>query len=495
MRKGILFVLLLLLLAAFFLLKKYSTPDLVAPPPAPPYEVVPATHPIETPVLPVVISTPMDPIEKIKKEVKPAKVVKPQPQPKTKGPAALPVTPISRPPKIEIHEELIPKDINIVRVYYAADITGPDSLVEFDINGSGFTREFERMIKVKSGHPNVAVQGLTLKTPNQIHGVLIVGSTAPTSLAFPQVLIEGKVVFQAGQPYAVIRPGEVLDLGITEMGESGRSGRFRVFTNLSQEMFQNFSIIVSTPSIQILEIAPRLPYIIDATILIGPTPTGFYDLTLFVRDKKIWERKGLIQVVSPAAGEAGLVQQITAKDGFYRPGDRAEFAVQGSGFHPQDTTLLNAEVEGLTQAIPSLFTYVAPGRMDLFVTIPSTMPVGSYSIAIRQKEKTMKAPFTVVPTNWTRQLYLDPPLHPGGQSALILEGRDMDLNFVKDIKVDWDETGLTLTPFKWESATKAVSEIKASSTVGAGDYWLKMKTSQGPVVPQLGSIIRVGEKK
>jgi len=50
------------------------------------------------------------------------------------GPASLPT-----PPKIELHQELIPKDIMIVRCYYGQEIVAPDTTFGFDINGSGFT--------------------------------------------------------------------------------------------------------------------------------------------------------------------------------------------------------------------------------------------------------------------------------------------------------------------------------------------------------------------
>src|SRR5689334_5593659 len=105
----------------------------------------PAPTPISTPVIfqaaptstpaPIASSTPklkVLPTASVKETKKPEKPVQPMA--------------VATPPPIELHRELIPKNIEIVRVYYGQQITGPGSIVEFDINGSGFNNEFEKMI-------------------------------------------------------------------------------------------------------------------------------------------------------------------------------------------------------------------------------------------------------------------------------------------------------------------------------------------------------------
>ena len=59
------------------------------------------------------------------------------------------------PPKLELHKELIPKNIEIIRCYYSQEVTPPGKTFGFDINGSGFNSEFEKMIKVEAGHENM----------------------------------------------------------------------------------------------------------------------------------------------------------------------------------------------------------------------------------------------------------------------------------------------------------------------------------------------------
>ena len=228
------------------------------------------------------------------------------------------------PPKVEIHKELIPKDIEIVRVYYASVLTAPGSSLEFDINGTGFNKEFEKMITVESGQPNASVKNLALITPNQIHGTLDVSPNSATMVSFPKVLIKDKVVFQAPDPFAVIRPGEVLNLVFTEMGESGRSGRFRVFTNITPEMFKTFKVLISTPTIQVSELTPSYPFVVEGTINIGPAAGGEYDMVVSMNNKIVWNKAGIIRVVKPNVGQSGLIQKVQVVDGFHRPGDRAQ---------------------------------------------------------------------------------------------------------------------------------------------------------------------------
>ena len=410
--------------------------------------------------------------------------------------APLPSPAPLEPPTVKIHKELIPKNIEIVRVYYASMLTGPASTIEFDINGSGFTKEFEKMIKVESGQPDAKVTNLSLVTPNQIHGNLVISEKSKTMVAFPNVLIQDKVVFQAPEPFAVIRPGEVLNLMFTEMGESGRSGRFRVFTNLTPEMFANFKISVSTPTIQVSDLNPTLPFIVDGTVVIGPAAGGEYDILVTLSDKEIWSRKGIIRVVRPNVGQSGLIQKILTHDGFHRPGDTATFSLAGSGFQPNDVHLLKATVPGLENAVSS-FTYATPGRLELALLVPSTAPVKVYGLKITAGAEVlqdMPDAFRVVGENWSRLLKLNPPLLPGGQSTLTLVGRDLQAGLISKIKVELDEPDLVIGPFVLVNPNEAAAPISAGLNVKPGDYLLKMTSDGKPISPEFGSIIRVSPK-
>src|SRR5437016_147826 len=120
-RNVLLVLLFLLLLGLFFWRFMPGHPSPVLPPP----EIKASST---TVVAPVVIPTPKAPTK-----------------------SSLPVTsptgaPI--PPKLELHKELIPKNIEIVRCYYTQQVAPPGTTFGFDINGLGFTSEFEKMIKV-----------------------------------------------------------------------------------------------------------------------------------------------------------------------------------------------------------------------------------------------------------------------------------------------------------------------------------------------------------
>lgn len=464
--------------AAVFLIiaVRSCRPEKPAEPPAAP------TEPIEPEPAPPTLSE--------EKPVEAPKIEKPKKEPRKE--AVLP-PPELKPPPVQIHKELIPKDITIVRVYYAQSLTGPGSAIAFDINGSGFTKEFEKMIKVESGNTDVAVRDLALVTPNQIHGTLVISPKTKTGVSFPQVLINNKVVFQAPEPFAVIRPGEVLNLVFTEMGESGRSGRFRVFTNLTEEMAKNFSVEASTPTIFIRDLTPHLPFIVDGTIEIGPALGGEYDIDVKLKGKSIWLRKGIIRLVKPNVGQTGLVQRLQPVDGFHRPGDKGLFILQGSGFAPEDVGLLTAKVSGY-ENIPASFTYRAPGRMDLSISFPTAMPARKYGIIILQGDTTlvqMADIFSIVPANWTRGLRLEPDLKPGGESTLILAGRDLDKNFVESIRVEVDEPQLKVGAFMLKNPQEAHASISAGPDVLPGDYLIKMTTGGTPVTPHFGNVIRV----
>lgn len=416
------------------------------------------------------------------------------PVPEKKKEAPVQKTPDLAPPPVKLHTELIPKNIEIVRVYYQQPLIGPDSSMGFDINGSGFNSEFQKMIQVKSGHEEVAVEQLELITPNQIHGVMRIGKKARTALAYPQVLIREKTVFQAPEPFGVVRPGEVLSLQFTEMGESGRSGRFRVFTNLTPEMFQEFRVSASTIAIFMGELQPHLPFIVEGRIEIGPAVVGDYGIEIHRGKKKVWERPGIIRVVQPNLGQSGLVQTMRAVDGFRRPGDEVEVHIFGSGFIPQDAGLLSVRSDRF-DAAHSTITFAGPIRLDLKISLPKDMSPGLYPLTLVSGNTVLSESanvFEIVPPRWVARLRQEGELRPGGQTKVLLEGRGLDQEFVTSIQTEFDDPALSVSPFTFLNPNLAEAVISAGPQVKPGDYLVTL-TSQGkPLQARLGSIVRVG---
>ncbi len=454
----------------------------------------PGTGPVSTPTpiaaatAPPVLPPPPTPLPTAMPTAKPRATPKATPVP-----VATPKTTLPK-PRVDVHPELIPKDIHIVRVYYVNMIGAPGDVIEFDINGSGFTEAFQKMITVQSGRADVAVKDLTLVTPNQIHGRLVTDPASKTDFSFPTVSIAGKTVFQAPEPFAVIRPAEVLNLVFTEMGESGRTGRFRVFTNLTQDMFTRFSVIPATSTIQIASLSPTLPFIVDGSVLIGPAVTGDYGVQIQLAGKTIWQRDGIIRIVRPNLGQSGLVQHLQAEDGFHRPGDTARFLVQGSGFRFEDAAALVADVKTI-EGESATFLYLAPGRLGLDIKLPDNAPEGKHGLVVRAGDAVLldvPNAFVVVPKNWMRDMRPQPPVKPGTASQLVLSGRALEKDFVEGITTEVDEPGLIVGPFTWIDERRAVADIEAKPGVKPGDYEIRMKSAGKAVVPQAGDIVNVG---
>lgn len=479
--KIIILVGLLLLIAVGVIWRKLQKEKIAPAEPVLPPQVEFVQEAEQEPV-PAATPAPIKKVESVKTEV-----------PKTRAtPTPAPPT-LAAPPPVEIHKDLIPKDISIVRVYYSQMITGPGSLIEFDINGSGFNEEFEKMITVESGSPFASVKNLKLMTPNQIHGILIVKSDAPTGAVFPQVLIQGKIVFRAPEPFAVIRPGEVFNLIFTEMAENGRSGRFRVYTNLTEAMFNAFQVVPDTTGIIISNLSPQLPFVVDGTINVEGAREGSFGIKIQIGETIIWDRPGLIRVIKPNVGQTGLVQQVRAVDGFHRPMDEPRFVLQGSGFQPQDAEILEAVVDGFEKT-ESTFTFKSPGRMDLSLRIPAGASEGIYTLHIRQKDVnliTKERAFVVVGKNWLKRFVLDPPLHPGSTSVLRMEGRDLDQEFIQSLKSEVDAEGLSIGQIGWVSPELASASVSAGASLAPGDYLIHLTSHGKPVVPLQGGIIRI----
>jgi hypothetical protein len=398
-------------------------------------------------------------------------------------------------PTLELHKELIPKDITIIRCYYQQEIVPPGTTLGFDINGSGFTKEFERMIKVEAGEPGIHVKNLHLVTANQIHGDMQVDTDAHTAFVFPRVLIQNLPVFSAPDPYAVIRKGEVLTIIFISMEDNGRAGRFRVLTNLDDALFQQFHIVPSTGGLDISNITPRLPYAVEGTLRIGQrVPPGEYGLVIQIGDKTAMRRDGMIRIVRPNVGSTGFIQAVMAADPYHRPGDSVQLYVQGSGFIPENIQDLRARVNEFEMGLGS-FSYLNGGQMRLTFPVPSTAPVGDYSLSITnvqgQKLYEKKSVFQVVSPDWIAGVQVTPPVKAGGHSTLKFLGRDLSPAFAQSLKIDLDEAGITITPIKRVDASLLTAEISVGAQVAPGDYWLHLSANGKKVAPPFGSLIKV----
>jgi len=399
------------------------------------------------------------------------------------------------PPKLELHKELIPKNIEIVRCYYSQDIVPPQTTFGFDINGSGFTSEFEKMIKVDAAYDNVIIRNLHLITANQIHGDMVVGADAKTGFVYPRVLIQGLPVFSAPDPFATVRKGEVLTVFFTNMEENGRGGTFRVITNLDDALAKTFRVDPSTPGIHISDIEFSLPFKVNGHLQITPgVPPGEHGLAIFIDGKEKYKRTGMIRIVRPNIGQSGFIQGLTAEEKYHRPGDQVQIYVQATGLTAQDPASLDAKVEEFDLGKAS-FTYLSPIQLRLTFNSPKNTPTGSYSVQILNSTGQVlfdkKDVFTVVPANWVAGVQVTPPVKAGGQSLLKVLGRDFSDDFTAGFRIDVDEPLITIKDLKRADPSTLTATISVGPTVSPGDYWLHLSAQGQKITPPYGSIIKV----
>lgn len=413
---------------------------------------------------------------------------------KVMGPVTTP-TGAPVPPKLELHKELIPKNIEIVRCYYMQEIAPPGTIFGFDINGSGFTREFEKMIKVESGHDHVGIKNLHLVTANQIHGDIEVGADAPTGFVYPRVLIQGLPVFRAPDPFAVVRKGEVLTVFFVSMEENGRGGNFRIITNLDEALAKTFQIMPSTPGIQVSELQPKLPYVMEGHLQIGPgVLPGDHGMAIQVNGKEVFRRIGMIRIVRPNIGQLGFIQNLTAEEKYHRPTDAIQIYVQGTGLSAQDVATLAANVEEFDLG-KATFTYLSPLQLRMTFQGLPRIPLGSYGVRVisasGQPLFEKKDLFKIVPANWVAGVQVTPPVKAGGQSTLKVLGRDFSDDFASSLRIDMDEPGIRLTPLKRMNESTLSADITVAPNVAPGDYWLHLSAQGQKITPPFGSIIKV----
>ena len=409
------------------------------------------------------------------------------------APISAPTAPT--PPAIVLHKELIPKNIEIVRCYYSKEIVAPETTFGFDINGSGFTDEFQNMIRVDAGGLDIQVQNLRLITANQIHGEMVVGSAQTTDFIYPRVLIHNLPVFRAPDPFAVVRPGEVLIIIFISLSEDGRSGRFRVITNLTDTMAKEFHVTASHPALEISDVEFHLPFAVEGTLRIGQSvPQGEYGMTASIGQREVWRRDHMIRIVRPNVGLTGFVQGVSAEETYHRPGDVLQLYLHGSGLSPAYTTALSGKVNEFDMGQAS-FTFISASQMRFSFNVPRNAPQRSYGVTIfGQKNQQLYEKddvFTLVPPNWIAGVQIAPPIKPGQQGLLRILGRDLSADFVRGLQLDVDEPGIQLKNLRRQDNSLLAADIAVSSTVAPGDYWIHLSTQGKEIQPPYGSIIRV----
>jgi hypothetical protein len=180
---------------------------------------------------------------------------------------------------------------------------------------------------------------------------------------------------------------------------------------------------------------------------------------------------------------------------FHRPGDQVVFALQGSGFRPEDTSLLAVKVKDL-EVTRSTFVYLAPGRLEMSVWLPNTTAVKSYDVSIVQGDVVLLSvpnAFQVVDKNWMRGFRLTNFVKPGGEGKVILVGRELEKSFVAKLKVEVDEPELFVGGFEWLSPEEAAAPIKAGPLVKPGDYLIHLSVDGKIVTPQFGGIVQISK--
>jgi len=399
------------------------------------------------------------------------------------------------PPAITLHQELIPRAISIARFTYQETILPPDSRVTFTIVGSGFTPEFQKVLEVYSGSPYVQVKDLRLATINEVQGDLVIHPDAPTQYVFPRVLINDSPVFQASNPFAIIRQGDVLNIVFTKMDENGHAGHFRVYTNLDPALAHEFHIAPSAESLEISPLEFNLPYRVEGVLRISDSvPRGDYGLLAFLGAREVFRKDHLIQITRPTLGSTGFVQKVMAQIPFRRPGDTVDIVIQGSGFTPGLAALLKARVDGQEMG-ESSFRYISPGTLQGLFTIPAEALQKSFNVSLYEgREVTYRARdvFTIVPPNWIENLDVNPPARPGKKSLLKVVGRDFSRDFAKTLRLETDDPGIHISRPEWMNPSTLSATLEIDDAVNPGDYVINLKSEGVSLKPQGGNLVTIG---
>jgi hypothetical protein len=499
----IIILILLILLLLFWIFREWrQNAGLPAGPLPPPSSFAPVA-PLLPPPAPkghhpsILPSTPTAHPSKISVVPSSGPVTFPQPAIST-APPVIPNVPITPTPILPgqqgMHPELIPKNITIVRCYYDEDVVNPGTTFAFSINGSGFDEDFNHMISMDMDALDVDVKNLRLVTANQIQGMIVVGSEATTEYVYPKVLIRGLPVFRAPDPFGVVRRGEVLDIQLTGIDETGQTGHFQVITNLDEGLLKIFHLDPTTPKLEVNRVASELPFYVRGEIRISPGLTnGSYGLSTRLGKHELFRKDPIVDVVKPEVGRTGSISRFKATVVAHRPGDHVVVTVEGSGFVPSDANFLTASVDKFDMGAGS-FSYVTAGKMEVTFIVPYNAPVGAYGMTLRHKNKVIHQQdivFGIVPANWLSGVKLTQPLSPGQHGSVQIVGRDVSQVFAHGLRIQTDEPGLQVSNLRLQDNNTLVAEVSVSTSVAPGDYWLHVSNGDHPLRLPSGSIIKI----
>jgi len=393
-----------------------------------------------------------------------------------------------------MHRELIPKNINIETCSYDLDVVAPGTTFGFDIVGSGFDESFYKIISIDADALDVNVKNLRLVTANQIHGQIEVGSEATTQYIHPKVVIRALPVFRAPEPFGVVRHGEVLDILLTSIDETGQWGRFRVITNLDEGLFSKFRVEPTNPRLEVSNVKVQYPFYVDGVVMISEgLKHGQYGVVTSLGKRELFRQDPLVDVVKPTVGKTGTIEKVRAVEMAHRPGDRLELTITGSAFLPNVVSNLSAEVNEFSMG-SSTFTYVSAGRLDASLIIPPNAPVGAYGVSILYRGKVqVKQPnvFAVIPPNWLASVKLATPLAPGKNGQVLLTGRDIAPDFAKALLFETDTEGLKISNLRWQDTSTVIADIAVAATLEPGDYIIHVSTGGKPLKLPRGNIIKI----
>lgn len=391
--------------------------------------------------------------------------------------------------------EMIPRSIMIERCYYTEEVVNPGTQFYFSINGTGFTADFYRSISVDADALDVEVKNLQLMTANQIRGLIVVGDAATTQYIRPIVNVRGVPAYRSVESFGVVRRGEVLDILLTSIDESGQWGKFKVITNLDSAAYSRIKIEPTSDKLDVSNLKPQLPFYIEGAIEIAPgASSGSYGMRVLAGGRPIFRKQPLVEVVKPDVGKTGSVEGVEAVEPARRPGDVVEFTVKGSGFTTAQKSHLTAEVPGVPTS-PAEFTYVSAGKYTFRLTLPPALATGPYGIVVKHKDRVVferKAAFAVVPPNWIGAVRLVSPVSPGGSGQIQLQGRDLAPDFVRQLRLDVDEKKLTLGPLRQTDDRTLVADLQADAGIAPGDYIIHVYAGDKLLKIPRGNIIEIG---
>jgi hypothetical protein len=393
-----------------------------------------------------------------------------------------------------MHRELIPENINIVRCYYDLDVVGPSTTFGFDINGSGFDEAFYKIITVDPDALDITVKNLRLVTANQIHGQIEVGSEATTQYIHPLIVIRGLPVFRAPEPFGVVRPGEVLDMMLTSIDDTGQWGHFRVITNLDERTYDKFRLVPTNPLLEVSNLKTQFPFYVTGVVMIGQgLKHGQYGLIAYMGKRELYRQDPLVDVVKPTVGKTGSIEKVEAAEKAHRPGDAVELSIRGSAFLPNAVDSLSARVNPIDMG-PFSFIFVTQGNIQMTFHIPLTAPIGVYGVNIMSGGKVLQEQpnvFGIVPPNWLASVTLASPLFPGKNGQLMILGRDITQDFAKTLELTTDTEGLKVSGLRWRDPQTLVADMSVAADVAPGDYIIHVSSNGKPLKLPRGNIIKI----